>query len=377
MFVSTPEDLAAFCERASSSPVLAVDTEFLRERTYHPRLCLIQLSTSADDIVAVDPLALDDLEPVARLFRDPSITKVIHACSQDLEVIDGTLGCVPAPLFDTQVAAAFLGHRMQMGYGPLVESYTGVHLPKTESLTDWSRRPLEPEQLEYAEDDVRYLPEIYDRMMAELVERDRLSWVLPEMQALLAPEHYRHDPNRAYEHLRRISSLTRRQLAVAREVSAWRERCAQKRDVPRKWVMTDEVVVEVCKRAPSDVDRLRRIRGTEQLSERDADAVLHAVSRGLACPNSQLPASPRHPRPTPEQEGVLDLMYAMLRIVAEREGVAAQLLASRDDLLALLTHREGATLSQGWRGELVGRQLEGLLSGACGLTVKNGRVEIL
>ena len=298
LFISTYEELERFCERASSSPVLAVDTEFLRERTYRPRLCLIQLATSADDIAAVDPIAIRDLSPIARLFEDPSIVKILHACSQDLEVIDGAMGCVPSPMFDTQLAAAFLGHRMQLGYGALVESYTGVHLAKAESLTDWSRRPLDPEQLVYAEDDVRYLPGIYEQMRSELVDRDRLSMVLPEMQALLDPSHYRHDPMLAYQHLKRVSSLTRRQLAVAREACAWRERLAAKRDIPRKWVLSDEVLVEVCRRAPADEQRLRRIRGTEQLSERDSAALLHAISRGLSCPASNYPSVPRRSRPS-------------------------------------------------------------------------------
>lgn len=377
MFISTPEELRAFCDRASSSKVLAVDTEFLRERTYHPRLCLIQLATSADDIAAVDPIAIRDLSPVAELFRNPSITKVLHASSQDLEVIDGALGCVPDPLFDTQLAAAFLGQRMQLGYGALVEAYTGVHLAKAESLTDWSRRPLDAEQLSYAEDDVRYLPGIYERMVAELVERDRLGWVLPEMAELLRPAHYRHEPSEAFRHLKRSSSLTRRQLAIAREVCSWRERTAAKRNVPRKWVLSDEVVLEVCKRTPQVEGKLRRIRGTEQLSERDSEAVLHAVGLGLACPNSQLPAMPRHSRPSAEQESVLDLMYAMLRIVSERSGVAVQLIASRDDLFDLMVGREDGALSSGWRSQLAGAQLTELLGGACGLTVKEGHVEIL
>lgn len=377
LFISTTEELERFCEQASQSSVLAVDTEFLRERTYRPRLCLIQLATSPDNIAAVDPLAIDDLEPIARLFRDNRIVKVLHACSQDLEVIDGAMGCVPSPMFDTQLAAAFLGHRMQLGYGALVEAYTGVHLPKAESLTDWSRRPLDPEQLVYAEDDVRYLPGIYDQMRAELVERDRLSMVLPEMQSLLDPSHYRHKPMEAYKHLKRVSSLTRKQLVVAQEVCAWRESMAAKRDIPRKWVLADEVVVELCRRAPADEGRLRRIRGTEQLSERDSAALLHAVSRGVARPASQLPSLPKRSRPSGEQESVVDLMYAMLRIISERSGVATQLIATRDELVDFMSGREGASLASGWRYELAGRRLEELLGGSCGLTVKDGRVEIL
>lgn len=377
MFISTSEELARFCERAQRSSVLAVDTEFLRERTYHPRLCLIQLAISADDIAAVDPLAIDDLSPVAELFANRAITKVIHACSQDLEVLDSVLGCVPEPLFDTQVAAAFLGHRMQMGYGPLVEAYTGVRLAKAESLTDWSRRPLDPEQLVYAEDDVRYLPAIYEQMLAQLVERDRLGWVLPEMQALTEPKHYRHDPQEAYVHLRRASSLTRRQLAVAREVCAWRERVARKRDVPRRWVISDEVVVEVCRRAPGSTGQLFKIRGAEQLGSADAHSVVAAVAAGLACAPADMPVMQRKGRPTPEQESVLDLMYAMLRIISERSGVAAQLIATRDDLLAFMQGKADAPLNEGWRQALAGSQLKGLLSGSCGLTVKEGHVEIL
>ena len=377
LYISTQEELARFCEQASTSPVLAVDTEFIRERTYYPRLCLIQLATSPEHIAAVDPFAVDDLAPVAELFQNPAITKVFHACSQDLEVIDGTMGCVPTPIFDTQLAASFLGQRIQLGYGALVEAYTGVRLAKAESLTDWSRRPLDAEQLVYAEDDVRYLPEIYARMVAELVEQDRLAWVLPEMQALLDPSHYRHEPELAYLHLKRASTLTRKQLAVAREACAWRERLAEKRDIPRKWVVSDEVIVELCRRAPSDTGRLRRIRGTEQLSERDAEGLVRAIAKGSACPSSQQPSLMRKARPSAEQESVLDLMYAMLRIISERSGVATQLIATRDDLLSFMLGKADATLASGWRRQLAGEQLRGLLSGECGLTVKDGSVEIL
>ncbi len=366
-----------FCEVAASSNVLAVDTEFLREKTFRPRLCLIQLATSSEHIAAVDPFAVGDLTPIAKLFTNPSITKVLHACGQDLEVIDGAMGCVPSPMFDTQLAAAFLGHRIQMGYGPLVEAYTGVHLAKAESLTDWSRRPLDEEQLSYAEDDVRYLPGIYQQMIDELTQRDRLQMVLPEMQSLLDPAHYRHDPKDAYKHLKRVNTLTRKQLAVARETCAWREKMAERRDIPRKWVLSDEVLLEVCRRGPADVQKLRRIRGTEQLSERDGDALVHAVSRGLSCSSSDLPTLPRRNRPTPEQESVLDLMYAMLRIISEKSGVATQLIATRDELLDFLNGQGGSSLSEGWRYQLAGQKLEGLLAGNCGLTVKDGRVEIL
>lgn len=376
MYLSTQDQLAEFCERISGEKVVAVDTEFLREKTYFPRLCLVQVG-AGELTAAIDPLLIEDLEPLARIFRDETVTKVFHACGQDLEVILDGMGCVCAPVFDTQLAAAFLGMRQQVSYGSLVEAYCGVRLPKAESLTDWSRRPLDPEQLEYAEDDVRYLPGIYDRMVSELIERDRLSWIRPEMEALCDASRIRRDPEQAYLRLRRSGSLTRRQLAVAREACAWRERVAMERDVPRKWVASDEVIVEVCKRTPGSLERLRKIRGTEQVSDRDGALLVEAVARGLACPAEQCPKVARHVRPSAETEGVIDLMYAVLRLVSEKSGVATQLIATRDDLLDFLQDRERSALAGGWRWELAGRTLDRLLSGEVGLTVKSGRIELL
>lgn len=376
MYLSTKNELEQFCELASAAKVIAVDTEFLRERTYFPKLCLVQVA-AGEHIAAIDPILIEDLSPLAALLEDPSVTKVFHACGQDLEVLADGMGVVCAPVFDTQLAAAFLGLRQQVSYASLVEAYCGVRLPKAESLTDWSRRPLDPEQLTYAEDDVRYLPGIYERMMGELVERDRLSWVAPEMEALCDPARIRRDPREAYQRLRRAGSLTRRQLAVAREACAWREETAARRDLPRKWVASDEVIVEVCKRTPTTLDRLRRIRGTDQISERDARSLLEAVARGTACPAEDCPKMARRARPSADVEGVIDLMYAVLRLASERSGVATQLIATRDDLLDFVQSREASPLASGWRHELAGSTLERLLAGEVGLTVRDGRIELL
>ena len=376
MYLSTQDQLEDFCRQIEGEKVIAVDTEFLREKTYYPRLCLVQVG-AAELTAAIDPLLIEDLTPLAKIFEDASVTKVLHACGQDLEVILDGMGCVCAPVFDTQLAAAFLGMRQQVSYGSLVEAYCGVRLPKAESLTDWSRRPLDPEQLAYAEDDVRYLPGIYDRMVSDLARQDRLSWVRPEMDALCDPSRIKRDPSEAFLRLRRSGSLTRRQLAVAREVCAWREGVAAERDVPRKWVASDEVVVEVCKRTPGSLDRLRRIRGTEQISERDGKRLLAAVARGVACPAEECPKVTKHLRPSSETEGVIDLMYAVLRLVSEKSGVATQLIATRDDLLDFLQDRKSSPLSHDWRWELAGRTLDRLLSGEVGLTVKGGRIELL
>ena len=376
MYIATQEELDAFCAQAASERVIAVDTEFLREKTYYPKLCLVQVR-AGEKIAAIDPILVGDLSPLAKIFEDPEVTKVFHACTQDLEVILDGMGCTCRSVFDTQLAAAFLGLRQQVSYGSLVEAYCDVHLAKAESLTDWSRRPLDPEQLVYAEDDVRYLPGIYERMVSELVARDRLSWIAPEMEALTDPRHIRRSPEEAYLRLKRSSSLTRRQLAIAREVCAWRERLAAKRDIPRKWVASDEVVVEVCKRTPRGLDRLRRIRGTEQIAPRDAEGLLAAVERGMACPAEDCPHVQRHVRPSAETESVIDLMYAMLRVISDKSGVATQLIATRDDLLEFVNDRDGSRLATSWRWELAGSTLARLLDGEVGLTVKDGRIEML
>ena len=376
MYITEYEQLAAFCERASHSRILAVDTEFLREKTYYPKLCLIQVATH-EESACVDPLAIEDLSPLKALLVDERITKVFHACTQDLEVILCAFGVVASPVFDTQLAAAFVGMRQQVGYGALVERYTGVRLPKADSLTDWARRPLDAEQLAYAEDDVRYLPGIYDAMMTQLVAKNRLGWLTPEMEELCERSHFERLPEQAYLHLKRSSSLTRRQLAVAREVCAWRERKAASRNIPRKWLVSDELLVEVSKRAPKNVERLRRIRGTEQLSTHDAEELVREVRKGLAVGTADLPSLRRRERASAEAEGAIDLMYALLRIISERSGIAPQLIATRDDLLDLATGKPDCSLREGWRHELAGSALERLLAGEIGLTVKDGRVEVL
>ena len=215
MYISTEADLAAFCDRAAAFDAVAVDTEFLRERTYHPRLCLVQVATP-EESVAIDPIALDDLAPLADLLANERVIKVFHACPQDMEVLLQSLGVLPAPIFDTQVAAAFLGERLQTSYNGLVHAFLGISLPKSESLTDWSRRPLTEKQLEYALDDVRYLIQAYHVMVERLQRLGRLSWVLDEIRPLAERAHYEVDRRQVYKRVKRVSSCTRRQLGVAR-----------------------------------------------------------------------------------------------------------------------------------------------------------------
>lgn len=377
MYISTYEELSAFCERAARFNAIAVDTEFLRERTYHPRLCLVQVATP-DECVVIDVISIDNLAPLAILMRDEGTVKVFHACSQDMEVLNYTLGALPAPIFDTQIAAAFLGERMQTSYNGMVHAFCGVTLPKSESLTDWSRRPLTPEQIEYALDDVRYLIKAYDVIMERLDESGRASWVLDEIRPLTDRSHYVVDRRVAFKRVKRVNSLTRRQLAVARELAAWREARAEYSNIPRKWLMSDEVLIALSKRPPHDAASLRRVRGTEQLSDADVAGALSVIARGESCPADKYPFIARTHKPaSPELESVIDLMYALIRLVGERSGVATAMIASRDDLVDYVDHPQDSPLREGWRFELVGTLIDDLLNGDIGLTVKDRALEIL
>lgn len=376
VLITTNEQLGEFADRASRSEVLAVDTEFLREKTYYPKLCLVQLGTDTEQ-VAVDPFAVTDVAPLVRLFSNPFITKVFHACSQDMEVLLRYCGMLPNPVFDTQVAASFVSDHYQIGYGALVEEYCGVSLAKAESLTDWSRRPLDSAQIAYALDDVRYLPQIWRTMTARLKELGRLEWLAPDFARAADPATYRHEPREAYRRVKRTGSLSRRQLAVARELAAWREERAAALDRPRRRLLSDDLLVEVAKRAPASVDALARIRGAAELAPADRAQIVEACRRGLACDPADYPEQERCARPSLDEECVCDLMYALMRMVCEREHLAPAIVASRDDLHGFLLGREASPLACGWRYEVLGQHLQALLDGRLGLTVKHGKLELL
>ncbi len=377
MYIDNQESLEAFVERARSSSVLAIDTEFLREKTYYARLCLLQLATD-EEVAIVDPFAVDDLHVLVPLLSDPGIVKLFHAGGQDLEILYREVGMLPEPIFDTQVAAALLGHTQQIGYGALVHSICGVNLKKVDSYTDWSRRPLSESQLDYAADDVAYLPGIYREMCAMLDERGRRDWLAPDFAELSDPARYEADPRQRFRRLKRVSSLSRRQLSAAREVAAWREEQAARRDVPRKWVITDEQIVEACKREARTIDELFMVRGMrEKLPTRDARAVAALVARGLDAPQDEWPVLDRASKSEPNVDAQLDLMEAVVRLRARENGIALQTLASRDDLARLARgYRDDVDGLRGGRRSMVGEELLELLAGRLALRLDGAELRV-
>ncbi len=373
MYISTKEELNAFIERASNCDVLAIDTEFLREKTYFPKPCLIQFATK-DEIALVDPFKVGKLTVLAPLLENPNITKLFHSGLQDIEILYNETGVVPSPIFDTQLAAALLGHPKQVGYATLVKSICGVSLKKADSFTDWSIRPLSESQLEYAADDVVYLLQMYEPIVNALTEANRLSWLDGEFKDMEDPKRYKADPRTRFLHLKRNAQLNRRQLSAAREVSAWREERAIKYDIPRKWVLTDEQIVEACKRESRTIDDLYMIRGVrEKLPTKDARELVALLIKGLDAPESTWPRLPHSDRNERNVDVEVELMNALLRLRAKENGVAPQVIASSSDLTELARgYYEESELLKGWKKKIVGDELVCLLEGKLALSLDNG-----
>lgn len=378
MLIDTDQQFVAFLERCKKSPYIAIDTEFLREKTYYPKLCLLQMGIE-NEIAIVDPFKIRNLAALSDVLVDPSIVKIFHACSQDVEILYHETGVVPSPIFDTQIAAAVLGKTQQASYSSLVSQYCDVNLPKKDSFTDWSQRPLSDSQIHYAADDVKYLPQIYYEMLAQLKKKNRLSWLEETFADLSKKEKYEIDPRVRYKKLKRVNQLNARQQAAAREFAAWRELQAQRLNIPRKWVVSDEQIVEACRREARTLDELYMVRGMkESLKTSDARKVLAALIAGLDCPQSELPDV----RPKSKNENnvdvILDVMNALVRMRAREHEIAPQTLAPQAELLKLARgHYDDSELMQGWRYTLVGKDLRTLLEGGFALQIHDGNLEII
>ena len=377
MFISNRESFRAFIERASSSSFLAIDTEFLREKTYYAKLCLLQIATE-NEVAIIDPFKVGSLTPLAALFEDEASVKVFHACDQDIEILYHEIGVAPKPLFDTQVAAALLGHPKQVGYGALVHSICGVTLKKADSFTDWSVRPLSDSQIKYAADDVIYLAKMYGPIVEKLEKAGRLSWLKHDFDELSDPTRFIVDPRKRFRHLKRGNQLTRKQLSAARELAAWREQRAESRNIPRKWVMTDEQIVEICKRESRTIDDLFLVRGVrEKLSTRDAREVVALLCKGMDLPEDEWPTTGRSDRSERNVDVEVGLMGALLHLRAREAGVAPQAIASTSDLAALARgHKEDNELLRGWKYELIGKEFEQLLGGKIALSFNKGKLVV-
>jgi ribonuclease D len=373
--ITTTSDLAAACGRMASYPFVTVDTEFLRETTYYPLLCVAQMA-SPDEAVVVDTLAPGiDLAPFYKLMADEKVMKVFHAARQDIEIVWHGAKLIPHPIFDTQVAAMVLGYGDSISYDQLVQRITGDALDKSHRFTDWTRRPLSDAQLTYAISDVTHLRDVYRALVDDLNRRGRGDWVEDEMQVLTSPETYRMDPDSAWQ---RLKTRVRKpkELAVLIEVAAWREREAQSRDVPRSRILKDEVIADIAVQAPTTLEKLKNLRSLPKGFERSrwGDAIVGAVAKGLARDLKTLPPQART-QPAPNGAAAVELLKVLLRMISERHHVAAKVIATVDDLERIAADDEADVPAlHGWRRELFGEKAIALKHGKLALAIEKGKV---
>jgi ribonuclease D len=373
--ITTTTELAAVCRRMSAHPFVTVDTEFLRETTYYPLLCVAQMA-SPDEAVVVDALAPGiDLAPFYALMADEKIMKVFHAARQDIEIVWHAAKLIPHPIFDTQVAAMVLGYGDSISYDQLVQRITGDTLDKSHRFTDWTRRPLSDAQLTYAASDVTHLRQVYLALVEDLKRRGRADWVADEMRILTSPDTYRMEPDNAWQ---RLKTRVRKpkELAVLIEVAAWREREAQSRDVPRSRVLKDEVIGDIAIQAPNTIEKLKNLRSLPKGFERSrwGEGIVAAVNRGL---NRDLKTLPHQSRVQPAANGaaIVELLKVLLRMVSEHNHVAAKVIATVDDLERIAASDDADVPAlTGWRRELFGNNALALKHGKLALAIEKGRV---
>jgi ribonuclease D len=373
--ITTTAELTAFCDRLAEHRVITVDTEFLRETTYYPLLCVVQMA-SHDEAAVIDALAEGiDLKPFFELMANEKVLKVFHAARQDIEIVWHRAGIVPHPIFDTQVAAMALGYGDSIAYDQLVERVTGHRPDKTHRFTDWSRRPLTEEQMHYALADVTHLRDVFAALDADLKKRGRSDWVSEEMEVLTSPRTYDFHPERAWERLKtRVRKP--RELAVLIEVAAWREQEAQSRDVPRGRILKDDAVGDIATHAPTSLEKLASLRSLPKGFDRSkwgAD-IIAAVQRGLARDQSKLPKIEK-PRGNSNGAAIVELLKVLLRMTSERHAVASKVIATVDDLEQIAADDNAAVGAlHGWRRELFGEAALALKQGRLALAIEKGRV---
>ena len=373
--ITTTDELAAVCSRMARHPFVTVDTEFLRETTYYPLLCVAQMASPAEAVV-IDALATGiDLAPFFALMANEKIVKVFHAARQDIEIVWNMAKTIPHPIVDTQVAAMVLGYGDSISYDQLVQRITGDTLDKSHRFTDWTRRPLSDAQIAYAVSDVTHLRDVYLKLATDLEKQARSNWVEAEMDVLTSPETYRADPERAWE---RLKSRVRKpkELAILIEVAAWREREAQNRDVPRGRVIKDEVIGDIAVQAPTTIERLGHLRSLPKGFERSrwGEQIIDAVRRGIERDPKTLPRLDRF-RPAANGAAIVELLKVLLRMTAERHGVAAKVIATVDDLDRIAADDAAdVPAMKGWRRELFGDKALALKHGRLALAIDEGKV---
>ena len=377
LYIDTPASLDAFCQQLGTAAWIALDTEFLREKTYYPKLCLLQIATP-ETVACIDPLALEDLSPLLAIIYDEGITKVMHSGRQDMEIFFHIHGRPPSPVFDTQIAALLLGYADQIGYANLVKEMLGIELDKLHTRADWSVRPLSADQLQYAADDVVYLADIYQKIMAQLAAMGRLAWLAEDFERLASPDLYGNPPELAWLKVKGGNRLKGASLSALQALAKWREATAQRKDRPKGWILRDDALVDIARHRPLSIEALGKIRGlSEGLARNSGKVLVELVREAADRPPVPFPDTGKRIKPTPDQNVLVDVMMALVRMSGEQNDLNPAVLASRKQLEQLVHGETDISLMQGWRKKFVGEQLARFLHGDLNLSVADGRLVVI
>ena len=372
--VTNTDELKTLCEQLSASRILAIDTEFVRDKTYYPKLCLIQVA--ADDVVAcIDPLTIDDLSPLKDLLFNPAITKIFHAARQDMEILYLTFGAVPTPVFDTQIAATLLGLGEQIGYANLVSQYLKTDVPKGHARADWEQRPLSKEQLEYAANDVRYLLQIYPMIIDKLSSTGRIDWLAEDFAELGKEELYIPQPDELWLRISGQQKLRGVQFAVLQKLAAWRENIAKQKDKPRKWILPDDLLITLSMQMPDKNQQLSRIRGlNSNIIDRYGDEILNVIARAKSLPETEWPRPARRRKLSKQQEALIDAIMSIVKLQAAQHEISTGAIASKSDLEKLVNGDRDISLLHGWRLGVAGQQVLDFMDGKTTLHYKENKL---
>ncbi len=371
LWIDNNAALASFCSEARREPFIAVDTEFHRERTYFSKLALVQVALPGK-IACIDPIAISDLNPLDELLLDRKVLKLMHSGRQDLEIFFDRTGKVPGPLFDTQIAAALLGMGEQTGYAALVEKLCGVPLSKHHARTDWMRRPLAPDVIAYAADDVRYLGQIYRILDTSLVDRGRRDWLEEEQALILAPATYEPDIDNAWLRVKGSNKLNGRSLPIVQSLARWRECVARETDRPRRWILSDETIINIARQRPRNMDALERMRGLEDhVRKKHGKKLLELVTEAAKAPMVKVQ---KEERKKVSDGALVEALVAVLKIQARKNDISVEMLASKGDLNSAAAGDRELPLSRGWRKALAGDAIVAFLGGELELRTESGRL---
>ena len=380
--IKTTEELSTFCDYASRFEFVTIDTEFLREKTYYSQLCLVQMAVkdnNPESAVIIDVLAHGiDLSSLHKLMINRSIIKVFHAARQDIEIFYNLTGVVPSPIFDTQIAAMVCGFGEQVGYDNLVKSITSNSIDKSSRFTDWSRRPLTKEQLDYAIGDVTHLRDVYEYLQNQLEKNGRISWVEEEMAVLTSENTYNINPYDAWKKIK-VRTDTGKFLAILREVACFREEYAQLKNIPKGRVLKDDALIELCSVRPTNYDDLKRLRlyNRGNKSQELGDKILKAVSNGVNCAPENHPSVSKDRKKENKNPALSELLRVLLKSSSEKIGVAQKLIATTSDLDRVAAGERVGAVFEGWRLKVFGRDALNLCDGKIGLSADGHRIKII